>query len=90
MAFTEDFDAFLDEDDGFGTSCVYNGVEIIGILDKEYIETSLTQGYAPILLVKERDDFAHGDSITVGEDVYTIREYHQDGTGMTKLVLEAT
>lgn len=89
--FTEDFDEFLDQD-GFGIACKYKGRDLSGIFEKEYIETQLTQGYAPMLTVMDDDieDIAQGDSITVSGTVYTVREYMADGTGLTKLILEAT
>lgn len=92
MPFEEDFDAFLDIDEGLATQCVYKGREIAAVFSKEEIEVNLTQGYAPMLLVKDSDieDIAQADSITVGVTVYTVREYWPDGTGMTKLILEAT
>lgn len=51
----------------------------------------LVAGTQPNLLVKSADvpDIVRGAGVVVGDDRYTITDIKPDGTGMTRLILEA-
>lgn len=100
MAFTEDFDEFLDTDD-FAVSATYTrGIyathpnattsTIYGILANAYVETQQIQGSRPIFATKSSNvsNIANGDWLTVSGDVYKVRGYEPDGTGWIRLILE--
>lgn len=87
MSFT-DADFFSD----FAVSATYGSTTVQGILDKEYIETGRVQGFAPVFtfIESELTGITQGAAITVNSIAYTIGEYHTDGTGLMRLILEVT
>lgn len=100
MAFTEDFDDFIDTDD-FGVSATYtpdggSPVSIDGIFDKEFL--AIDEGVVtlsssnPMFLTKTTNvsSAAPDDTLLVDSVTYKIVEVRPDGTGMTMLILGAT
>ena len=88
MAFTEDFSEFTDTDD-FGVTATVGGVDVDGILDKEYVEVAGAQGYAPVFVCAEADvsSVAEGASYAIGTTTYYQVRQEPDGTGMTTVIL---
>ena len=88
MPFTEDFTEFFSD---FDKPTTWKGIAIKGILDREYIETSMVSGFHPIFTCEAADvpGAAQGDAIIVDSVAYTIRETQPDGTGIMRLILEA-
>ena len=90
MAFIEDYTDFFSD---FAVDATWKGLTIQGILDREYIETGRVQGFAPVFTCIEselNDSQNQGDAIIIDSVAYTIAEYHQDGTGLMRLILEVT
>lgn len=89
MAFTEDYSVFVAD---FGVAAVIGGQSVTGIFDNGYASAFADiSGSAPSLLLPTSDvgSAAVGNSITVSSVSYTIAERQDDGTGMTRLVLES-
>ena len=90
MAFTENYSDFFSD---FAVEAIWKGIKLQGILDKEYIETGRVQGFTPVFTCIEselNESQNQGDAIIVDSIAYTIAEYHQDGTGLMRLILEVT
>ena len=89
MAFTEDFDVFLDED-GFAVSAVLGASTVSVIFDRVWIETQGAGATQPVCQGKTSDLGAatHGTAITIGGTAYNVIDNQPDGTGMTTLVLQ--
>jgi hypothetical protein len=87
MAFEEDKSEFFKE---FGIVAKWNGVEVTGILERRYIESSMIQGEAPVFTCDQDDvtDIAQGDAVVVNKTSYVVREYKADGDGFIDLILE--
>ncbi len=93
MPFQEDFSVFTKEDE-FGSVATIAGTNVNGILDKEYIETTINgvpvAGEYPIFGCAESDlpTYSYGTDIVVDSTNYKIRNWKPDGTGWTTLILE--
>jgi hypothetical protein len=63
---------------------------INGIFDRAYVSAGGIEGYAPVLLVDDSDLFSNikGGKVICDGDIYTIKEYQPDGTGLATLILE--
>ena len=88
MAFTEDFDLFLDTDD-FGVKATFGSNTINVIMDKEYIENENIIGFAPVATCKTSDveTLDIEDSIVIESVTYYVVHKEQDGVGMTRVIL---
>jgi len=103
MAVESDTDraAFFDTDefgvaasvtiDGGGAETV-NGVfdnEYVGVLDGE--ASTPVESTRPVFTVATDDvtGIGHGDSVVISGTTYTVRGVEPDGTGVTRLVMEA-
>lgn len=88
MPFSEDFTDFFSD---FDKPATWKGISVKGILDREYIETSMISGFQPIFTCEATDvtGAAQGDAIIVDSVSYKIRETQPDGTGIMRLILEA-
>lgn len=62
-----------------------------GIFDKDYVEINGVESYSPVFDCATPDvsDATHGAKLTINSVVYTVRGVQPDGTGMTRLILEA-
>lgn len=92
MPFTEDLTQFLRTQD-HGTAAVYSGTgaTINGILEATYDEAlGRVQASKPEFLCRTADvpAAAHGQTLTIGAQVYKICGVEPDGTGLTLLKLE--
>lgn len=86
---TDDLADFFDADE-FGITATFSGGDVLGILDRAYIETEDVAGYAPTFIAKTSDlsTVSVGDSVTIDSVVYDVAEIQPDGTGVTTLVLQ--
>ena len=76
----------------FGTACSVGGVAVHGIFDAAYADVfGIVAGTRPALLIASADapDVAIDDAVTIGATTYTVAVVQPDGTGMTRLLLEA-
>lgn len=96
MAFTEDLDAFLDEDE-FAVAALYDGTaSILGIFDNGYGEAPLglvgVGGTEPRFRCKAADvDADPADkTLVIDGTSWTIVRGEPDGTGLTRLILRET
>lgn len=91
---------FLNPDE-FGVTGTYTPQSgsprsIAGIFDEAYFAVELgagvpIEGARPRFLCRTEDlpsPPKHGDALTVPAGSYLVREIHDDGTGMTELVIE--
>lgn len=64
---------------------------INGIFGMEYVEIKGVETYAPVFDCATSDvsDASHGAKLTIDAVIYTVRGVQPDGTGLTRLVLEA-
>lgn len=69
------------------------GNALLGIFDAAYGEAFDISGTTPALLCDDAtlDDLAvvAGDTVTIGSDSYTVSRIEADGTGMSRLILDA-
>lgn len=69
------------------------GSVLLGIFDAAYGEAFGISGTTPVLLCDDADlddfDVVAGDTVTIGSDSYTVSRIEADGTGMSRLVLDA-
>lgn len=90
---------FFDVDD-FGVAATYRrGVTnstVNGIFDNEFVQVEVGEvpydSTEPVFYCRTADlpaGFTVGDRLTVSTVPYTIREFQPDGTGVSKLRLEA-
>jgi hypothetical protein len=95
MAFTEDFDQFLDPAD-FGEAFTWSGNTIYGIFDNETYVVEDRGGVEiqiqrPSVLFKDADvvGMAEGDTVTrvLDAQAYAVRLFAPEGTGMTVIGL---
>lgn len=89
MAFAEDFTApFTD----FGTAATVGGATVRGIFDADYATAfSDIAGTQPSFLCASSAvaAVAIGAALSVNSTSYTVAEIQPDGTGLTRLILEA-
>lgn len=82
--------AFLTD---FGEDVTVGGSSFTAILDREYVEAGGVSGYAPVLTCRQADhesvSLAAGDAATIDGADYIVREIHDDGTGMSQIIMEA-
>jgi hypothetical protein len=92
--FTEDFSAFMNTSE-FATTCTLNGATVAAIFDAAYAQGSVgTYGMAssqPVLTLATADVPATpvGAAVVVGAASYMVAEHQPDGTGISRLLLEA-
>lgn len=90
---------FFDVDD-FGVAATYRrGVTdstVNGIFDNEFVQVEVAEvpydSTEPVFYCQTADlpsGYTVGDRLTVNSVYYTIREFQPDGTGVSKLRLEA-
>ncbi len=69
------------------------GGDLLGVFDAAYGESFGISGTTPVLLCDDTDlaDLAvvAGDTVTIGSDSYTVSRIEADGTGMSRLILDA-
>ncbi len=84
-----DLDVFLDTDD-FAVTATVAGVSVSALFDRLYGETEEIAGYRPALHCKTTDvsSVAEGDAVTVEGVSYIVAGIEEDGTGITRFVLE--
>jgi hypothetical protein len=89
MALEEDFTDFLDEDD-FAIVATFNGNDVTGILDREYVEIEGIESNRPVFLCSESDvsGYTRGAVIVAGGTTYSLVTKEPDGTGMAMVVME--
>lgn len=89
MAVEDDSDRFALLDD-FGVQVKIKGITITAIFDNGWIDANGIESTEPALTARTIDieNFSRGDTAFVGNDEYTIAEFHKDGTGMAIVVLE--
>lgn len=74
----------------FTKAARFRGLVVYGMLVKEYIESERMQGYKPVFRTADNfPDLAQGEAITVDTISYEVAEYHRDGAGEVKMILEA-
>jgi len=84
----------------FGTAATYQRVAtnstINGIFDNEFVQVEVAEvpydSVEPVFYCQTADlptGYTVGDRLTVNAVYYTIREFQPDGTGVSKLRLEA-
>lgn len=89
MAFAEDITAFFKAAD-FAVDVVYSGTTYQGIFDAEYADENLMAGSLPMATMSTSDasNIPVDGAVTISGTIYLVREKHQDGTGVTMLILE--
>lgn len=89
MAFEEDFTDFLDDDD-FAIVATFNGNNVTGILDKEYVSVNGIESNKPVFVCSSADasPYSRGDVVIADGTTYSLVTKEQDGTGMTMVILE--
>ena len=68
-----------------------NAAAVDGILTNEYVTVEFVESKKPVFLCKSSEivGIAHGDNAIASDSTaYKVRGIQQDGTGMTKLILE--
>ena len=91
MAMVEDLSAFMNTDH-FATQVQIGSLSVAGIFDAAHAEVfGMVSGTRPVLLVASADveDASIGDVVTIDETSYTLARMEADGTGLTRLILEA-
>lgn len=76
----------------FAVTATVGGVALSGIFDAQYADAfGLIAGTVPALLIDDDDapDVAAGDVVSVGGRGYLVAVVQPDGTGMSRLILEA-
>ena len=73
---------------------IYGGTKTLtGIYDEEYVEMNGMSGYAPVFTCRTSDvttaGVAVGGTLVVTAGTFTVQVPQPDGTGFTKLILEA-
>jgi len=89
MAFSEDFNEFLDLED-FGVEAIISGASVVGIFEETFIEVLGFEGLHPVFTCAQADvsRVAHGDEIVIQTAPYRVHGIQKDGTGMVTLILE--
>lgn len=66
-------------------------VKVNGIFDREFVEINGKESYSPVFNYASGGlcDVDKGAKLTVDGAVYTVQGNQPDGTGMTRLILEA-
>lgn len=86
---TTDFAAAMDD---FGVTAVIGGVDVQGIFDKDYLDAYGVAGTVPIFTCKTADVSAvvpGTTTLSIGAASYLVVVVESDGTGMSRLKLEA-
>lgn len=67
-----------------------SGKIIYGLLDREYVEVNDISGFGPVItcLSEDAEGLKRGDFIKHGIDKYKFILEEQDGTGVSRLILE--
>lgn len=91
MAFAEDHADFINADTPGAKPCTINGNSVYGLFDNGYADALGIAGRDPALLVIESQvgALSIGLAITVDAAAYTVVGIEPDGTGITRLQLEA-
>ena len=90
--FTEDFSAFFDTSTGFAQVASLGGVAVAGILDLLPGQAfDVMAGTTPQFVIQSSSVPAdpRGLSLIVGSSTFTVRDWTNDGTGVSTLILEA-
>lgn len=89
MAFAEDFTEFLDVD-GFAIVATFDGNDVTGILDREYVEVEGIESNRPVFLCASSDvsGYSRGAVVVAGGITYALVTKMPDGTGVDMVVLE--
>ena len=90
--FAEDHTAFLDIEEFADTATLPGGGQVRVIFDAPYADVLGMEASAPTALGRTVDlqGLAHGDALQVRGLAFVVVGVQPDGTGMTRLVLEAT
>lgn len=79
--------------DDWGVDATYGAHTIAVIYDEEYVELMGISGDSPVVLGRTSDfetaEVAEGGTLAVNGASFTVRVIQNDGTGMTKLILES-
>jgi hypothetical protein len=88
--FTEDLSTFFNTDE-FASAATLGAVGVAGILDLTPAITYEVGGSLPEFTLPTASVVAdpRGLSLVVGASTYTVRDFTHDGTGLTRLHLEA-
>lgn len=95
MPFTENFSEFLDPDAPGVKSATYLGGTVYGHWFDDYAEVALglggveSSGPAFECAAADVPGVAHGSTLTIDAQVYTVRGVQADGQGWVRLQLEA-
>jgi hypothetical protein len=76
----------------FGIPTTVGGVSTLAIIDDDYAAAlGLVVGSAPVLTIQTSavPAVAIGNAVVVNATNYTVVGIHPDGTGLTRLILEA-
>ena len=94
MSLDEELDEFLDTEDGFSITALYNGsIAVIGNFSNEYFpvpgELADTESAHPRFGCKAESlpDAAEGDTLQIAGIVYDVAGVQPDGTGWLVLAL---
>jgi hypothetical protein len=92
MAIESDADRLMLLED-WGEDATYGASTITGIFDDSYSDMVDIAGSVPVFTCRTSDvtaaSVAVGGTLTVSAGSYTVRALEPDGTGMTRIVLEA-
>ena len=88
MAFTEDFDEFIDTAD-FAVPITIDGVPVDAIFDHEYVEVNGVDSRRPVIQFEAaaKSDAAQGMPVVVNSVNYVIEVIEPDGQGLTSAIL---
>ena len=91
MAFAEDFTDFFDVDE-FGVVATFDGNDVTGIFDNEYVEVEGIESKKPVFLCSTSDvtTYNRGAVVVINSVNYSLITKEQDGTGVTLCILEAS
>ena len=88
MAFTEDFDEFIDTAD-FAVPITIDGVPVDAIFDHEYVEVNGVDSRRPVIQFEsaKKADAAQGMPVVIDSVNYVIEVPEPDGQGLTSAIL---
>ena len=88
MTLVEDYTTFFAE---FGVDATVDGDPVRGIFDAAYAGPLGVSGVTPMLLCAAVDvaSATSGTAVVIGSVSYTVTTPEPDGTGLTRLMLEA-
>lgn len=91
MAFSEDLADFINLDTPGSVAATIGAATVVGLFDGDYRDVLGVAGSAPVLTIPIASVAAVsiGDAVVANATNYTVVGIHPDGTGLTRLILEA-